>query len=265
MDNIQLLVFDIDGTLVDTSKQTVEDSAVNAINEARDKGYHILIATGRSFFFIHDDVRNRVNTEYYVTVNGACLNDDKGGIIESYDFDQQSLELLVDYCLENDFALGVKYNDHIGVYGNYDQFVRSYVGYEHPGVKFLIDDNSRESFKNEKPLGSFHFAKKETVAEARELMPNLNFIPGDNDSVEALKINVDKTKTIESVLSKLNLTWDNVIAFGDGNNDIEMLKLAKIGVAMGNSSDNVKQHADYVADTVLNDGIAKAFKELKIL
>lgn len=50
MNNIQLLVFDIDGTLVDRSKETVEDSAVESINAARDKGYHILVATGRSFF-----------------------------------------------------------------------------------------------------------------------------------------------------------------------------------------------------------------------
>ncbi len=265
MNDIKLLVFDIDGTLVDRSKQTVEDSAVEAINSARDKGYHIMIATGRSFFFIHDDVRERINTEYYVTVNGACLNNRDGSILHSYDFDKNSLNTLVDYCLENDYALGVKYNDYIGVYGDYDYFVKNYVGFDHPGVKYLIDDNDKKAFNSLKPLGSFYFAKTHTVTKARELMPNLNFIPDSKNTIEAIRAGVDKTKTIEYVLNELDITWDNVISFGDGNNDIEMIDLAKIGVVMGNASDSVKSHADYVADTVLNDGVAKAMKHLNII
>lgn len=265
MNNIKLLVFDIDGTLVDRSKQTVEDSAVEAINIAKEKGYHILIATGRSFFFIHDDVRERVNTEYYVTVNGASLNNQDGSILHSYGFDKNSLANLVDYCLENNYPLGIKYNDYIGVYGDYDTFVKKYVGFDHPGVKYLIDDNHKEAFNSLEPLGAYYFAKTSTVKEAKEILPNLNFIPDSDITVEAIKIGVDKTKTIEYVLDNLNLSWDNVAAFGDGNNDVEMIKLAKVGVAMDNASDFVKSHADHVTDSVLNDGITKALKHLEII
>ena len=55
------------------------------------------------------------------------------------------------------------------------------------------------------------------------------------------------------------------MAFGDGENDIDMLKFAGIGVAMGNSSDIVKAAADYVTDTIDNDGIEKALRHFGLI
>ena len=56
-----------------------------------------------------------------------------------------------------------------------------------------------------------------------------------------------------------------VMAFGDGENDIAMIKFAGIGVAMGNASDDVKAAADYVTDTVDNGGIEKALKHFGLI
>ncbi len=265
MENIKLLVFDIDGTLVDRSKQTVEESAKNAINKARDKGYEVLIATGRSFFFIHDDVKKSINTDYYVTVNGACLNDSKGEIIESYGFDKESLKTLIQYCKDNNYPLGVKYNKFIGVYGDFNKFVEDYVGSDHPQVDCLIADVNEDFYLENEPLGVFYFAPRETEEYISNLLPKLNFIPGDGPSMEAIRYDVDKTKNIEDVLKRLNLTWDNVMSFGDGNNDAKMLQLARIGVAMGNAEDEVKEHADYVTEHILEDGIEEALKAFKII
>ena len=265
MNNIQLLVFDIDGTLVDVSKQTVEDSAVRAINIARDKGYHILIATGRSFFFIHQDVRERINTEFYVTVNGACLTNHDGDIIETHQFSQKTLEKLITYCKKHKYPLGVKYDDHIGVYGDYDYFVNTYAGYSHTAAKYLVDDNENKSYLTSIPLGVYAFAPLSNLDIIKEEFLDLHFTPAEFEAFEATLKGVNKTKTIDEVIKNLDLTWDNVAAFGDGHNDIEMLKKAKIGVAMGNSSDTVKNIADYVTDTVLNDGIEKALKHLKFI
>ncbi|NLC55076.1 MAG: HAD family hydrolase [Erysipelothrix sp.] len=265
MNNIQLLVFDIDGTLVDRSKETVEDSAVESINAARDKGYHILVATGRSFFFIHEDVRERINTEYYVTVNGACLNDQKGNIIETHEFSRDTLNTLIDYCAENKYPLGIKYDDHIGVYGDYDFFVKNYIGYTHKGIKHLVDDNEQQSHLTSTPLGVYCFAPVSAIDKIKKAIPALNFIATDYDAFEAIRQGVDKVKTIEEVIDRLDLTWDNVAAFGDGHNDVEMLSKAKYGVAMGNANDYVKSYADYVTTDIMDNGIKNALKHLKII
>ena len=55
------------------------------------------------------------------------------------------------------------------------------------------------------------------------------------------------------------------MAFGDGHNDIDMLQFVGIGVAMGNSSDDVKKEADYITDDIDCDGLYKALKEYKVI
>ena len=55
------------------------------------------------------------------------------------------------------------------------------------------------------------------------------------------------------------------MAFGDGENDIEMLKFAGIGVAMGNAKEKTKEAADYVTDTVENHGVLKALRHFELI
>ena len=66
-------------------------------------------------------------------------------------------------------------------------------------------------------------------------------------------------------LDENGLKREEIMAFGDGENDIDMLKFAGIGVAMGNASDEVKAAADYVTDSVDADGIAKALKHFGLI
>lgn len=75
---------------------------------------------------------------------------------------------------------------------------------------------------------------------------------------------VNKATTIPAVLKAYGMTWDDVIAFGDAGNDRPMLEKAGIGVAMGNAKDDVKSAADLVADTCVNDGVAKVLEEMKL-
>ena len=65
----------------------------------------------------------------------------------------------------------------------------------------------------------------------------------------------DKSKGIEMILDKVNLTWKDAICFGDSTNDIHMLKKADIGVAMGNASDYVKSFANFATTSTYEDGI----------
>ena len=74
-----------------------------------------------------------------------------------------------------------------------------------------------------------------------------------------------KSAGIRRYLEEHGLDRSEIMAFGDGENDIDMLKFAGIGVAMGNSSDLVKAAADYVTDTIDNDGIEKALRHFGLI
>ena len=67
------------------------------------------------------------------------------------------------------------------------------------------------------------------------------------------------------VLDYFNINKEEAMAFGDGGNDISMLKYVGTGVAMGNAKDNVKAIADYITDSVQEDGIVSALKHFEIL
>ena len=70
---------------------------------------------------------------------------------------------------------------------------------------------------------------------------------------------------IRKFLEQKGWTRSQIMAFGDGENDIEMLRYAGIGVCMGNGLDIVKQSADYVTDSVDEDGIAKALRHFEVI
>lgn len=265
MENVRMLVFDVDGTLVPRGDNKVVPSALDAINQAKAKGIQILLATGRSYFFVIDNVKQSIHPDYYVTVNGSCLIDENEKIIERHDIPKDVAKRFAEYCREHHYPVGFKYAEGIGTYAGYMEFVEPYIGLEHPGRIFIFDDYDMSHLEQENPLGIFLVAPTEKQQEIQAVFPELVIALAYEDAYDIYRVGVDKTKTIESVMNKLGISWDQVISFGDGENDIEMLQKAGIGVAMGNASDVVKQHADFIADDILSDGVMKAFKELKII
>ena len=76
---------------------------------------------------------------------------------------------------------------------------------------------------------------------------------------------INKTLGIEEILELNHLTWDNVMTFGDGDNDIDMTQRAAIGIAMGNATENMKAISDYVTLNVDEGGIAAALKHYNLI
>ena len=72
---------------------------------------------------------------------------------------------------------------------------------------------------------------------------------------------VSKWNSIQSLMKTWNIKDENIIAFGDDYNDLDMIKHAGIGVAMGNAEKVVKESANFVTDTNMNEGVAKYLKK----
>lgn len=79
-------------------------------------------------------------------------------------------------------------------------------------------------------------------------------------NIEVNALGINKAAALAKVTEKLGFTMENVMAMGDSLNDIAMIKEAGLGVAMGNAQDIVKETADYITDTNIEDGIAKAIR-----
>ena len=104
--------------------------------------------------------------------------------------------------------------------------------------------------------------------QMREIEKELRFCRATqwNDAAyDIIAEEAGKRKGIEAFLKHYSISPKEIMAFGDGENDIDMLLYAQIGVAMGNANDKVKEAADYVTDRVDKEGIKKALEEYGVI
>lgn len=101
----------------------------------------------------------------------------------------------------------------------------------------------------------------EKLDEASQLIPNLfgdlfSLNKSEAFYLEIMQKNDNKAKALQLLLDELGLTADDLLAFGNNQNDLEMIKLAKVGVAVGNAVVELKEKSDYITESNDNDGVA---------
>ena len=266
MKDIKLVVFDIDGTLLDAGKDRIEDSAVEAIHQLKANGIMVGVATGRSMDFIKEHVKEVLDCDYYVTINGHCTLDRHKEVIIQHPLETSSVTRLLRLCELLKIPMGLKtahqmvvLNDYQGFYDHYSQ------GFD---VRHLLLDNTVEKdyyLKDTPALGIFLIANVAKMDSYRSDFPEFKFIGAGTHGMDVFRSDINKTKGIEEVLNLVGLRWDNVMVVGDGDNDIEMMKKAALAIAMGNGTAACKDVADYVTGDVDAGGIAQALKHFELI
>lgn len=258
---IRCAVFDIDGTLLGRYQDKIEDSAVKAIHKLKAQGIQVLVATGRSFYFIKSHVKEVLDCDYYVSINGSCVLNHDGQVIIRHDIPTQDVEIVLDLADRYNIAMALKTSKEMVVLRDYPGFTAHYgIGFD--VHRLMIDDTQkRDYFKTVEPaMGLFLIGDTTQILPALKALPQFRVEGVGSSSLDVFNSHIDKTKGIDEVLKTIGVTWDEVIAFGDGDNDLEMIEKAGIGVAMGNATEKVKQKADYITLDVDQGGIASALE-----
>ncbi len=266
MKSIKLCVFDIDGTLLSIGSDVIEDSAVQAIQALKEQGVKIAVATGRNYPFIKPMVREVLAADFYVTINGHCLHDKNAEVLIQHPLDLDTLFDLFDYAKANNLAIAYKAAHEMRVLYDYPNFCEQYSeGFDVNHL--LIDQTHRpyESMRESVPLGIFMLANAAQVAHMRQRYPDLQIIPNYGLRIDVFGKHMNKAVGIEPLLKYLDITWDNVMAFGDADNDKEMLQAVGVSVAMGNSKQHIKDMASYVTAPVDQGGIEQALRHFNLI
>ncbi len=256
------LFFDIDGTLVSFETHRIPTSAVDALHTARQNGHKIFIATGRPGMIINnlaalgDDL-----IDGYITMNGAyCFAGDH--VIHKNSIPEEDVQTLGHLSTEHDFPCIFVSEHDICVCHPNELVNKVFQDMLHVGtlpVRSIAEATSREIFQ------MTPFITPEQEAYTIHLLPHCEsgrWFPAFSDIVA--KGN-SKQRGIDEIISYFGISLEDTVAFGDGGNDISMLKHAAIGVAMGNANPEVKEVADYVTDTVDKDGLYKAMRHLQLI
>lgn len=259
-----ILFFDIDGTIVDSynGHLTISKTLRKAFLQLKENGHLCFIATGRPLAYLNDDILS-IGFDGFVLCNGAVVIKDHQIIKESL-FPKDVVNNLVDTMDKNNNAYFLNYLKE--VYFSKNGIEKNEL-FGHEVIKNGIiyreyDLNNIKVTKIE-----INNLEEKTTAYLKEMQAlgyEVVWYPG-LDYAEITMPHATKGEAIKEVLELLDISRDNSIAFGDGDNDIEMLKVVGHGVAMGNGSKAVKEVADMITDTCLNEGIVKELQRLKLV
>lgn len=254
---IKALFFDIDGTLVSFNTHEIPMSTIEAMERAKAKGILLFIATGRPNVIINNlsAIQERNLIDGYVTMNGAyCFVGDK--TIYKCPINKSDVHALLNHCEANEKACIVVGEKEMCVCGENEE-VR-YIFYDALKVQKLPNITFQEGREKEMVFQMTPFITSEEEKKVVPLIPHCEVGRWYPTFADVTAIGNTKELGIQKMAEYFGLKVEETMAFGDGGNDIPMLRSAGIGVAMGNASEEVQREADYVTTSVDEDGIKNA-------
>ena len=256
---IKAVFFDIDGTLVSFKSHTVPESARRAIARLREQGVKVFIATGR--LMKHVAIVNDIEVDGYITVNGGYCITSAGEVIFESAFPRATVERVID--------LSEQYGFDLNVMTHQDMYVSS-MGERVKKIASMI--NIMPTVADVRAIAATQPVVQMCPYISRELeqeiMPLLPECVGSRWIETFMDLNVrgvDKSLGIQQVMNYYGLTMAEAMAFGDGGNDLPMVRDAAVGVAMGNACDELKAVADYITSSVDEDGVSRALEHFGLI
>lgn len=266
-----MIATDMDGTLLN-SIGGINQRTVDTLHHVQKKGIRVVLCTGRFPQHGYLVAKDAGLDCPVISLNGCVLWLAQGDCT------------LADHLMNAEAAYEVhnileKYGVLYDVYGQ-KHIVHNDDKNPHPAfVRFgsrITDEyglrfsNGQEQMHQAKKspvnrffaYGFYNHKAKEQARRKIEQIPHVYVTSSTSTTFEVMPEGISKATGLSEMVQIMGIDMENIMAFGDYENDIPMLRVAGIGVAMGNAKDNVKKAADYVTDTNENDGLAKAVEKL---
>lgn len=257
---IKALFFDVDGTLYTHRVHDFPQSTKKLLWELKKRGYKVGVATSRcryetkhlpSFFREFD-----FDAEIY---DGGALIMEKDEVLAQYPIPPQQMEAMLAFCVEE--KIPIRYstfadNCFAQMYAPevFDRFFRLYLNCPHV-----------RAYTGEPAFNVLAYTNEMQIAPFCEQLANVSVITHRPSILEITAKDVNKSSAIAQMCKHWQLPLTAVACFGDGANDVQMLKQAGLGVAMGNGGEQVKAAADLVCAPIDEDGLYKICKQLQFI
>ena len=286
---VQIIASDMDGTLLN-DKMVISKRNAAAVKEAQKQGIHFIVSTGRAY----DEVKPLITEAGFncpmITLNGAFVLDENGKEISAAPIPDSIAKKIMLTLKKNGLyfevitAKGVCSDNKAKRIENFAELLASIspdtpyklavtlasARMELMNINYvdnymdLVDDPKTVigkivvfSPEGQKVLGP--------IKDELSKNDNLVITSSGPGNIEINHVNAQKGVALQAYADSLNIPMDNVMAIGDNNNDVSMLKAAGISYAMGNGSDEVKMLAKYItapnteggAGITIEEGLAK--------
>ena len=276
MDDIRIIALDLDGTLLDSDKNLSEANRA-ALAAAAAKGILVVPTTGRFFGMMPPAVRDLAFVRYAITVNGAQVYDretDTAIVREELPLGQalaimrylDGFDVIYDCYQDNWGRMTRAMQEKAEEYAQCPHYVKMIREFRkpYPDLKEHLAEQGRDVQK------IMLFARDPAVRDRilADIQTHFDDLAVSTSTFNNLEINTataHKGRAIERFAAHFGWTLANCMAFGDGLNDLSMVKMAGTGVAMANAAPEVLAAADYVTLSNDEDGVAAALRHFGLI
>ena len=272
MKHIKLVASDLDGTLLNKNKE-ITPRLFDALKKLDELGIYFVPSTGRPFGTVPKAIKELPFLKYVITSNGAAIYDatEQKNIIENFLTPEavdavieiaKELPVITEYFIEGKAYIAKDIYDDLAPFN----LTESHVTYI-KNSRTPVEDFWNEMKRNNTVLENINlvFADMELRKETWDRLKALGLASvtaATTKNIEITSLFATKAKALEKLCEVLGFTSENVLAMGDGDNDMPMIEFAGIGVAMANGEDHIKEAADIIADDCDDFGAAKILEQI---
>lgn len=257
MTNYKMIALDLDDTLL-RDDLTISRQNKQAITKAIKKGVKVVIATGRQFESALPYVKELGLDVPVISCQGAMVK----SAIDHKILYHRPVPLTLAKSI---VAQGDEQGIYMQLYNNDGYFIEKQNKYsnlygELTGV-YGQEVGKLGKFINFEPLKLLFIDEPETIKEKHKIYQQqygnqLNVFITKPFYLEFTNLEATKGHALTDLCARYSITMDDVIAVGDSQNDIHMLQMSGLGVAVDNARDDVKEHADTIAPSNMDNGVA---------
>lgn len=261
---IKALFFDIDGTLVSFNTHSIPDSTVEALEAAKANGVEIYISTGRPYHLINNLGQIEHLIDGYITTNGA-YSFIGNKVISCNPIPKDEIMYVIDKSRQWGFPCMVVGENNLTMFNTASnpQMVRHIS--ELLNVPDIVSELPIDDVLNQGILQLTPFISQKQESEILAVLTGIESGRWCPDFADFTAKGVSKAKGLEEIAVYRGLDISETMAFGDGGNDLSIIKQSGIGVAMGNANEILKTAADYITDDIDNNGIYNALSHYNVI
>ncbi len=266
----KLIAMDLDGTILNSYKQ-ISQRNLTEIKRVVAKGIKVVVCSGRIYKAAKLYARQIGTKELVIACNGATIRDaSDDSVLFENSLNPEDCLKIIDICHEEDIYFHTYINDTLYteklLYGStfYSKLNESLQPEDRIDV-MVVDD-----VKNVISNSGLKASKIVAVSDDRqqllkgrkraEEVKTVEVMSSFGDNFEVMNRGVSKANALDFIMKRYGIINEEVIAIGDNENDYSMIKMAGLGIAMGNGEDLVKRIADFITLSNDDDGVAEAIK-----
>lgn len=257
----KMIVLDLDGTLTNNKKE-ITPRTKQALMQAQAAGVHVVLASGRPTYGIvplAEELKLKENDGFILAFNGGkiidCTNNE---VLFEQKLDEQLVPILFQEAKKAGMEILTYQGEGIAATNKDDEYV------QHEAFINKMPVMQYDDFLNQLvyPINKCLIVGDPTplheleIRLAKELEGKMDVYRSADFFLECVPLGIDKARALDRLISSLRISREEVIACGDGYNDLSMIRFAGLGVAMANAAQDIQSEADFVTLSNEEDGVA---------